>query len=93
MDELRRINGSLGHGESTLTESEEATVLERTKALKVSSKVNMHKVLELITSEKWGTPVLVMRAILCPTELFGTSRPSSTSLWKCGVKENMYHCI
>jgi hypothetical protein len=52
MDELRRINGSLDHGESTLSESKEATVLKRTKALKVSRKVNMHKFLDLITAEK-----------------------------------------
>jgi hypothetical protein len=29
----------------------------------------------------------------CPTELFGSSRPSSTCLWERRVKENMYHYI
>ncbi len=29
---------------------------------------------------------------LCPTELFGSSRPYSTCLWKFGIEQNMYRC-
>ncbi len=33
-------------------------------------------------SEKWGTGL----EVVCPTELFGPSRPSSTRPWECKIK-------
>ncbi len=45
-------------------------------------------------NDEWSYTSLVNFATIhVPDRVFRSSRPSSTYLWECGVKENMYRCI